>query len=120
MKKKKITYLLLFSFLNYIGCSSYQYITVKEYDPNMLEEDPPSKIFITTNDLVKYHFTYSASYYYIKNDTLHLKGKGIEYADTREGKVITGRMITIQGNDLIGDIKSLVESGPNEIIVILG
>ena len=87
MSKKIITYLLLFSFLNYLGCSSTQYITVNEYDTKRLEKHPPSEIYVTTNDSKKYHFTNDSLYYYIKNDTLYTKVTLAEYYKEKGKKV---------------------------------
>ena len=86
MRKKIITYLLLFSFLNYLGCSSTQYITVKEYDLKLLEEDPTLKISVTTIDSKQYHFT-NDEYYYLKNDTLYTKVTLAEYYKEKGKKV---------------------------------
>ncbi|MCK5086508.1 MAG: hypothetical protein KAQ90_03260 [Melioribacteraceae bacterium] len=118
MSKKIITYLLLFSFLNYLGCSSTQYITVNEYEPNMLKKDPPSEIFITTNELIKYHFTNDLFYYYIKNDTLYAKHEVKEYEDKKGGQVKISKMVTIESKLSLGNIKSIEDSGPDEITVI--
>ena len=117
MFKKIITYLLLFSFLNYIGCSSSVFVTIDEYNQKMLEENPPYEIFLTTYDSKKYHFT-NEGYYYIKNDTLFASRKVQEYEIERGKKVETGRVRTIQGKLSPGDIKSIKEVGPNEITVI--
>ena len=116
MGKKIITYLLLFSFLNYVGCSSTQYITVNEYDTKRLEKHPPSEIYVTTNDSKKYHFI-NDEYYYIRNDTLYsgikIDAYRIEYGE----KIKTGGVKTIQKKLPLSDIKSIEESTPNEITV---
>ena len=118
MKKKIITYLLLFSFLNYLGCSSTQYITVKEYETEMLEVDPPSEIIVTTNDSKKYHFTNDASYCYTKNDTLYARITLAVFYYENDKKVETGETTTFHRKFPLQNIKSIEESGPNKIRVI--
>lgn len=117
MSKKIITYLLLLSFLNYIGCSSTVFVTVDEYNQKVLEENPPSEIFITTNDNTKYHFS-NDEYYYFRNDTLFAKGKIPVYRLENGEKIETGRMATIEGILPSEDIYSMEESGKDSITVI--
>ena len=117
MSKKIITYLLLFSFLNYIGCTSTIFVTVDEYEPMILKENPPSEIFLIAHDNTKYHFS-NGEYYYFRNDTLFAKGKIPVYEIKNGKKIETGRMTTIVGIMPPDNIYSMEESGEDSITVI--
>ncbi len=116
MFKRFITYLLLFSFLNYIGCSSTYYVAVDEYRLERLEEDPPVEIFITTNDNQKYHFS-NREFFYFKGGVLYGRTKMPEYTYEKGKAVPTGKMKYVHGKLTPSEIESIEEIGPDEIIV---
>lgn len=68
MKKRFITYILLFSFLNFVGCYSSKYVSIDEFEKITKEKDNPEKIAVNTVETGTYQFRRDT--YQIKNDTL--------------------------------------------------
>jgi hypothetical protein len=70
--KKILIILLMISFLNFVGCSSLETVTKKEYDEDKNEINFNKELYVTTNDNIRRHFL--PGEYAIKNDTLFYQG----------------------------------------------
>lgn len=69
---KILIMLLIISFLNFVGCSSLETVTKKEYDEDKDEIDFSKELYVTTKDNIRRHFL--PGEYAIKNDILFYQG----------------------------------------------
>ena len=95
MNKKLISSLLVIALLNLVGCYSLESVTVPEYQKIEEEDGKPNEIYVKTKDSQEYHF--SASNFYIENDTLY--GKEILFISEEE--------LPFEGKFAFGEIESI-------------
>ena len=74
MIKKIVTYLLLFSFLHFVGCYSTDIVAPNQYKKYIEKGEIPSEILVRLYNLKEYRF--SPWSYIIKEDSLY--GEGFE------------------------------------------
>jgi len=74
MIKKIVTYLLLFSFLHFVGCYSTDIVAPNQYKKYIEKGELPSEILVRLYNLKEYRF--AAWEYVIKEDLLY--GEGFE------------------------------------------
>ena len=88
--KKILIMLLMISFLNFVGCSSLETVTKKEYDEDKNEIDFSKELYVTTNDNIRRHFL--PGEYAIKNDTLFYQGA----VENNDGESTLSRSIPME------------------------
>ena len=80
----------MISFLNFVGCSSLETVTKKEYDEDKNEIDFSKELYVTTNDNIRRHFL--PGEYAIKNDTLFYQGA----VENNDGESTLSRSIPME------------------------
>ena len=96
MIKKIVTYLLLFSFLHFVGCYSTDIVAPNQYKKYIEKGELPSEILVRLYNLKEYRF--AAWEYVIKEDLLY--GEGFELVNDSfqpfEGTIPLSQIQSIQ------------------------
>ena len=95
MPRKFITYIVFFTFLNLVGCYSYQSVTYEEFKDINPGDIHSGDIFIVTNDSSKYHTSWWI--FSEQNDSVMIQGS--KFIGT-EQKPYTGKIA-------VSDIRTL-------------